>query len=90
MLPLPRIRITDLLSEVARWTFFTDRFIRLRTVKRSATWSFPRSSIAGPFLFARALRLVQNSHAKISSIFAGPFAMRKAGPFAMRKDAAAD
>jgi hypothetical protein len=23
MLPLPRIRITDLLSEVARWRFFT-------------------------------------------------------------------
>jgi hypothetical protein len=41
MLPLPRIRITDLLSEVARWTFFTDRFIRLRTVKLSATWSSP-------------------------------------------------
>jgi hypothetical protein len=62
MLPLPRIRITDLLSEVARWTFFTDRFIRLRTVKLSATWSSPRSSIAGHLLFARALHLVQNSH----------------------------
>jgi hypothetical protein len=58
MLPLPRIRITDLLSEVARWTFFTDRFIRLRTVKLSATWSSPRSSIAGHLLSARALRLV--------------------------------
>jgi hypothetical protein len=81
MLPLLRIRITDLLSEVARWTFFTDRFIRLRTVKLPATW-FPRGSIAGHLLFARALRLVQNSYARISSIFAEPFAMRK--------DAAAD
>src|SRR5712691_6846356 len=37
----------------------------------------PRSSIAGHLLFARALPLVQNSYARISSIFAGPFAMRK-------------
>ena len=28
---LPRIRITDLLSEVARWTLFTDCFTHLRT-----------------------------------------------------------
>ena len=28
---LPRIRITDLLSEVARWTLFTDRFTHLRS-----------------------------------------------------------
>jgi hypothetical protein len=54
-----------------------DRFIRLRTVKLPATW-FPRGSIAGHLLFARALRLVQNSYAQTSSIFAGPFAMRKA------------
>jgi hypothetical protein len=37
MLPLPLIRITDLLSEVARWTFFTDCFTHLRTVKLPAT-----------------------------------------------------
>jgi len=28
---LPRIRITDLLSEVARWTLFTDCFTHLRS-----------------------------------------------------------
>jgi hypothetical protein len=28
---LPRIRITDLLSEVARWTLFTECFTHLRT-----------------------------------------------------------
>ena len=28
---LPRIRITDLLSEVARWTLFTDCFPHLRS-----------------------------------------------------------
>ena len=28
---LPRIRITDLLSEVAQWTLFTDCFTHLRT-----------------------------------------------------------
>jgi len=43
MLPLPRIRITDLLSEVARWAFFTDRFTHLRTVKLPATWSSPEA-----------------------------------------------
>ena len=28
---LPRVRVTDLLSEVARWTLFTDCFTHLRT-----------------------------------------------------------
>src|SRR5271165_5421867 len=28
---LPRVRITDLMSEVARWTVFTDCFTHLRT-----------------------------------------------------------
>jgi TnpA family transposase len=33
---LPRIRITDLLSEVARWTLFTDCFTHLRSGERVA------------------------------------------------------
>ena len=33
---LPRIRITDLLSEVAGWTLFTDRFTHLRTGEPAA------------------------------------------------------
>lgn len=33
---LPRIRITDLLSEVASWTLFTDRFTHLRTGEPAA------------------------------------------------------
>jgi len=33
---LPRIRITDLLSEVARWTLFTDCFTHLRTGEPAA------------------------------------------------------
>lgn len=33
---LPRIRITDLLSEVARWTLFTDCFTHLRTGETAA------------------------------------------------------
>ena len=34
---LPRIRITDLLSEVARWTLFTDSFTHLRSGEGSRT-----------------------------------------------------
>ncbi|MEI7610460.1 MAG: Tn3 family transposase, partial [Rhodospirillaceae bacterium] len=34
---LPRIRITDLLSEVAGWTLFTDRFTHLRTGEPAAS-----------------------------------------------------
>lgn len=33
---LPRVRITDLLSEVARWTLFTDCFTHLRTGETAA------------------------------------------------------
>ena len=33
---LPRIRITDLLSEVAQWTLFTDCFTHLRTGETAA------------------------------------------------------
>jgi hypothetical protein len=33
---LPRIRITDLLSEVATWTLFLDRFTHLRTGETAA------------------------------------------------------
>jgi TnpA family transposase len=33
---LPRIRVTDLLSEVARWTLFTDCFTHLRTGETAA------------------------------------------------------
>src|SRR4051812_9921767 len=33
---LPRIRITDLLAEVARWTLFTDCFTHLRSGERAA------------------------------------------------------
>ena len=33
---LPLIRITDLLSEVAQWTLFTDCFTHLRTGETAA------------------------------------------------------
>jgi hypothetical protein len=41
---LPRIRITDLLSEVARWTLFTDCFTHLRLRKPAAPRFRPQSS----------------------------------------------
>jgi hypothetical protein len=34
---LPRIRITDLLSEVAHWTLFTDGFTHLRSGETAPT-----------------------------------------------------
>ena len=49
---LPRIRITDLLSEVARWTLFTDCFTHLRSGERVAD---PRILMAG--LLADGLNL---------------------------------
>ena len=52
MLPLPRIRITDLLSEVARWTLFTDCFTHLRTGETPGNVVIPRSSISR-HLFSR-------------------------------------
>lgn len=49
---LPRIRVTDLLSEVARWTLFTDCFTHLRT---GETVADPRVLMAG--LLADGLNL---------------------------------
>jgi TnpA family transposase len=49
---LPRIRITDLLSEVARWTLFTDCFTHLRSGERV---SDPQILMAG--LLADGLNL---------------------------------
>src|SRR5277367_980575 len=49
---LPRIRITDLLSEVARWTLFTDCFTHLRSGETGAD---PRILMAG--LLADGLNL---------------------------------
>ena len=49
---LPRIRITDLLSEVARWTQFTDCFVHLRSGEMVAD---PRTLMAG--LLADGLNL---------------------------------
>ena len=49
---LPRIRITDLLSEVARWTLFTDCFTHLRS---GATVTDPRILLTG--LLADGLNL---------------------------------
>ena len=49
---LPRIRITDLLSEVARWTLFTDCFTHLRS---GETVTDPRILMAG--LLADGLNL---------------------------------
>ncbi len=49
---LPRIRITDLLSEVARWTLFTDCFTHLRSGERVAD---PQILMAG--LLADGLNL---------------------------------
>ena len=37
---LPRVRVTDLLSEVAQWTLFTDCFIHLRSGDTAATHRF--------------------------------------------------
>jgi len=49
---LPRIRITDLLSEVARWTLFTDCFTHLRSGETAAD---PQIRMAG--LLADGLNL---------------------------------
>jgi hypothetical protein len=49
---LPRIRVTDLLSEVARWTLFTDCFTHLRS---GETVADPRILMAG--LLADGLNL---------------------------------
>jgi hypothetical protein len=49
---LPRVRVTDLLSEVARWTLFTDCFTHLRTGEIAADLAgsyggYPMGSIWG-------------------------------------------
>ena len=60
---LPRIRITDLLSEVARWTLFTDCFTHLRTGETAAD---PRILMAG--LLADGLNLGLTRMAEACSI----------------------
>jgi TnpA family transposase len=60
---LPRIRITDLLSEVARWTRFTDCFTHLRT---GETIDDPRILMAG--LLADGLNLGLTRMAEACSI----------------------
>ena len=60
---LPRIRVTDLLSEVARWTLFTDCFTHLRS---GETISDPRILMAG--LLADGLNLGLTRMAEACSI----------------------
>src|SRR5260370_7275341 len=60
---LPRIRITDLLSEVAQWTLFTDCFTHLRTVETAAD---PRILMAS--LLADGLNLGLTRMAEACSI----------------------
>src|SRR5271166_6568725 len=60
---LPRIRITDLLSEVARWTLFTDCFTHLRTGETAAD---PRTLMAS--LLADGLNLGLTRMAEACSI----------------------
>ncbi|HJZ13919.1 MAG TPA: Tn3 family transposase [Stellaceae bacterium] len=60
---LPRIRITDLLSEVARWTLFTDCFTHLRTGETAAD---PRILMAS--LLADGLNLGLTRMAEACSI----------------------
>jgi len=60
---LPRIRITDLLSEVARWTLFTECFTHLRT---GATAADPRVLMAS--LLADGLNLGLTRMAEACSI----------------------
>jgi len=59
---LPRIRITDLLSEVARWTLFTDCFTHLRTGETAAD---PRILMAS--LLADGLNLASSPMGSISA-----------------------
>src|ERR1700719_3971893 len=47
---LPRIRITDLLSQVARWTLFTDCFTHLRTGETAADSQVGGEPISQPVL----------------------------------------
>ena len=60
---LPRIRITDLLSEVAQWTLFTDCFTHLRTGETAAD---PRILMAS--LLADGLNLGLTRMAEACSI----------------------
>jgi len=60
---LPRIRITDLLAEVARWTLFPDCFTHLRTGEAAAD---PRILMAG--LLADGLNLGLTRMAEACSI----------------------
>ena len=60
---LPRIRVTDLLSEVAQWTLFTDCFTHLRT---GETIGDPRILMAG--LLADGLNLGLTRMAEACSI----------------------
>jgi hypothetical protein len=60
---LPRIRITDLLSEVAQWTLFTDCFTHLRTGETTAV-----SQILMASLLADGLNLGLTRMAEACSI----------------------
>jgi hypothetical protein len=60
---LPRIRITDLLSEVAQWTLFTDCFTHLRTGETAAV-----SQILMASLLADGLNLGPTRMAEACSI----------------------
>src|SRR5262249_53343941 len=60
---LPRIRITDLLSEVARWTRFTECFTHLRTGENAAD---PQVLMAS--LLADGLNLGLTRMAEVCSI----------------------
>jgi hypothetical protein len=56
---LPRIRVTDLLSEVARWTLFADCFTHLRS---GETVADPRVLMAGLLADGLNLGLTRMAH----------------------------
>src|SRR5204863_6306222 len=56
---LPRIRITDLLSEVARWTLFTDCFTHLRTGETDADSQVLMASLLADGLNLGLTRIAQ-------------------------------
>jgi hypothetical protein len=57
---LPRIRITDLLAEVARWTLFTDCFTHLRSGERAANPQVLMASLLADGLNLGLTRLTPN------------------------------
>jgi hypothetical protein len=79
---LPRIRITDLLSEVAQWTLFTDCFTHLRT---GGTATDPRILMASLLADGLNLGLTRMAEACTASL-----GTKSRGQPALKKRRAAD